>query len=97
MSQTYLETTREYKSSNKIFSTFMVWEVIAKYFIEEHQRLNPYDYNMINSNEYSSIRKIYEFFLSKNIDLQDKMNYLIQTAQFVKNYLNFEKVFLQRI
>jgi hypothetical protein len=71
------------------FSTFIVWEVIARYFIEEHQRLSPYDHYIFNSNEHSSLRKIYDFFLRKNIDLQDKMNYYIQKESFFESIVNY--------
>jgi hypothetical protein len=83
------QTTSEYYVTTKRFTTFIIWEVIAKYFIEEHQRLSPYDHNMNNSNEHSSLRKIYEFFLSKNIDLQDKMNYHIQKESFFESIINY--------
>jgi hypothetical protein len=71
------------------FSTFIVWEVIARYFIEEHQRLSPYDPQVFDSNEHSSLRKIYDFFLTKNIDLQDKMNYYIQKESFFESIVNY--------
>ena len=77
------------RSSTKIFSTYIVWEVIAKYFIEEHQRLFPYEHRMNDSNEHSSLRRIYEFFLSKNIDLQDKMNHHIQKESFFESIVNY--------
>ena len=83
------QSISEYHVTTKRFTTFIVWEVIAKYFIEEHQRLSPYDHNMNNSNEHSSLRKIYEFFLSKNIDLQDKMNYHIQKESFFESIINY--------
>lgn len=85
------EETRNYFYPNKEskLSTFIVWEVIARYFIEEHQRLSPYEIQMFNSNEYSSLRKIYDFFLTKNIDLQEKMNYYIQKESFFESIVNY--------
>lgn len=76
-------------SKNQKFTTFIIWEVIAKYFVEEHQRLCPYEYDMNNSNEYSSLRKIYDFFQSKNIDLQDKMNHHVQKDSFLLSIINY--------
>jgi hypothetical protein len=87
-----IEETRSYFYQHKPlvkFSTFIVWEVIARYFIEEHQRLSPYEIQMFNSNEYSSLRKIYDFFLTKNIDLQEKMNYYIQKESFFESIVNY--------
>lgn len=85
----YMSRSASRYSSKQVFSTFIVWEVIGKYFIEEHQRLFPYEHKMNNSNEHSSLRKIYEFFLSKNIDLQDKMNYHIQKESFFESIVNY--------
>jgi hypothetical protein len=85
-----IEYLFDYMSSrNNKLESYIVWEVIARYFIEEHQRLSPYEFDMNNSNEHSSIRKIYNFFLSKNIDLQEKMNYHTQHQTLFEGIINY--------
>jgi hypothetical protein len=81
----YISSHQEKKITN-----YIIWQVIAKYFVEEHQRLMPYDYcDMIDSNPYSSRRKIFDFFLNKNIDIQDKMNHHIKRNTFFGSIMDF--------
>ena len=85
-----IEYLFDYMSSrNNKLESYIVWEVIARYFIEEHQRLSPYDFDMNNSNEHSSKRKIYNFFLTKNVDLQEKMNYHTQQQTLFEGIINY--------
>jgi hypothetical protein len=74
---------------NKKESSYIIWEVIARYYIEEYQRLIPYDFEMNTSNEHSSKNKIYNFFLTKNIDLQEKMNHYTHHKTFFENIIDY--------
>ena len=74
---------------DKKISSYIVWEVIARYYIEEHMRLSPYDMEMNDSNSYSSKRKIFDFFLTKNIDLQDKINILTQRTNLFEGIIQY--------
>jgi len=78
-----------FSCSTKNLQSFIIWEVIAKYFIEEHQRLLPFDFEMNNSNHHSTKRKIFDFFLKKNINLQDKMNLYLKKDTFFDSIINY--------
>ena len=84
-----IEYVFEHINTNKKDTSYIVWEVIARYYIEEYQRLSPYDFDMKIANEHSSKRKIYNFFISKNIDLQDKMNYYTHRKTLFENIINY--------
>ena len=67
--------SKKYKKEKK---TYIVWEVIAKYYIEEYEKLCPYDYQISDQTDYTSSKKIVQFFKSKDIDIQQKRNEYIQ-------------------
>jgi hypothetical protein len=77
------------KNKNKKYQSFIIWEVIAKYYIQEHKNLVPYDNYLFSTQEYSSMGKIYNFFKQKDIDIQEKMNLLNKQPSFYKNILNY--------
>lgn len=84
-----IEYVFEYINNDKTKTSYIVWEVIARYFIEEYQRLSPYDFDMNNSNEHSSKSKIYNFFKRKNIDLQQKMDYYAHHKSLFENIMDY--------
>ena len=63
---------------------YIVWEVIAKFYIDEHLRLLPFDYQLFDgSNFHSTKNKIYRFFDSKGINLQHKISiYIPQSSMY---------------
>lgn len=70
--------------------SYIVWEVIARYYMEEHVRFCPYDNRLddLGSNQ-SSKGRIYNFFLKKNIDLQGKFNFLTQSPSMFEMVLQY--------
>jgi hypothetical protein len=75
-------------SKTKI-SSYIVWEVIARYYIEEHFRFYPYDFQMFNKDEHSPKQRIFKFFQSKNINLQDKINLYTQQKTFYESIVEY--------
>jgi hypothetical protein len=76
--------------------SFIVWEVIARYYMEEHLRLDPNDFQLDDyGSDFSSKRKIYLFFTKKNIDLQEKLNFHTQTPSFFEMIMQYFNQTLQ--
>jgi hypothetical protein len=71
-----IELSFEYisKKTKKEKKTFIIWQVVAKYFIEEFQNLTPFDYQITDQSEHTSSKKIVDFFKSKDIDINQKRN-----------------------
>lgn len=61
--------SRKYQKEKK---TYIIWEVVAKYYIEEHQKLLPYEYQITDQTDHTSSQKIIHFFRSKGIDIHQK-------------------------
>jgi len=78
-------------TKDKKHVSFIVWEVIARYFIEEFYRLSPHDMqmNLKNVDDFTNKSKIYHFFLTKNIDLQDKINLYTQKKTFYESIIEY--------
>jgi hypothetical protein len=56
--------------------SFIVWEVVARYYMEEHIRIQPYDLSLDDMGyEPTSKHRIFKFFKSKKIDLQQKLDF----------------------
>ena len=78
-----------------IHKDFIIWEVIARFYLEEHLRIEPHDLQFDDFNEHSAKHKIYRFFLNKNIDIQakidfhqNKLTYIETLHRYFSNYLN---------
>lgn len=71
------------------YPSFIVWEVIARYFIEEYFRLSPHDTQLNTTSDYSNKSKIYDFFKNKNIDIQEKMNLFTQKKTFYESIIEY--------
>lgn len=63
----------EYVSDYLNIKNFIVWNVIARYYVEEHIRLSPHDFNLQTCSSSTPKGKIYAFFVKKNIDIQSKL------------------------
>lgn len=80
----------EYVSEYVKKKSLIVWEVIGRYYIEEHFRLCPYDQQLDDiGSEQSSKRKIYKFFVKKNIDLQAKLNFFTQSPTLFEMVMQY--------
>jgi hypothetical protein len=80
----------EYVSDYLKKKNWIVWEVIAKYYIEEHLRLCPWDINLDDfGSENTPKRRIYNFFLKKNIDIQTKVNIYTQTPTLFEMIIHY--------
>lgn len=70
--------------------SFIVWEVIARYYMEEHLRLCPYDFQLDDiGSDHSSKKRIYNFFKYKNIDLQAKLNFYAQSPTIFEMIMQY--------
>lgn len=81
----------EYVSDYLRKKSYIVWEVIAKYYIEEHLRLSPCDLRLddFGSTDTTPKRKIYKFFCEKNIDIQTKVNMYTQTPTLFEMVIQY--------
>jgi hypothetical protein len=80
----------EYVSQYLRLQTFFIWEVIAKFYIEEHLRLLPFDFQLIDSsNVHSTKNKIYRFFEDREINLQQKISIYIPHSSMYDSIMDY--------
>lgn len=80
----------EYVSQYLGIETFIVWEVIAKYYIEEHLKLLPFDFQLIDgSNHHSTKNKIFRFFQEKDINLQHKISIYVPNSSMYDSIIEY--------
>lgn len=80
----------EYLSIYLQVQTFIVWEVIAKYYIDEHLRLSPFDFQLIDSSNVSSTKnKIFRFFNERQINLQHKVSIYVPNSSMYDSIIEY--------
>ena len=84
-----LLTMIEYVSNYLNMKNFIVWEVIARYYIEEHLRLCPYDFWLQSFSSTTPKGKIYSFFIKKNIDIQSKLHIYTHIPSFFEMIVSY--------
>jgi hypothetical protein len=92
----YMKNLCNTLAEQKKYESYIVWEVIGRYFIEEYYRLCPHE-NFETGNERSNQNtmdlscksKIYHFFQTKNIDLHDKMKLHTKQKNFYESIIEY--------